>query len=514
MSERLPYEEQLTQQWTDLPLPDENMAWADMKRRLDEDDDDGGIIVWWRRGCGLWGLVLLVLLAVGWWIFRPEKWFTKSDTNKPVASEQPANAGNPNNNSNPSGNTTTPGSNSNTTPTDAANGNSNTTVPGNDKTNTPGNTIANPVANDTTAGKTTTGSSNMQLNPAGTKKTNATTSGRRTNYSTNPSLITVNNKLPRGRQPNKPVVNKDKSKDPLVNHSGDPSPGKPTVADKGLPTVTPDSSTVRKPTDIPVDSVVAKTNVVDSVKKKDSAAKKPVVAATPTEKKDSSKKKSTFFSAGIAVHQLIPVAGQQTSPYNSLGRKGTLLDYIPSVYVRFNKEGKWFIQAEFRYGVPQYTKKILYDQTVVPDTGANPRFFITTSNRLQKTYYHQLPVSFNYFIKPGWSIGGGLIWNRFSTAITDREQIKHNNITSTDSVIVKGIVKEKLNDTASIFAKSYFQAMFETQYQWKRFSIGARYSLGLEPFIRFTLPNGLPQQERNQSVQIFLRYQLWRSKSK
>ena len=40
MSDRLPYEEQLVQQWNDLPLPDEDMAWADMKRRLEEDDDD------------------------------------------------------------------------------------------------------------------------------------------------------------------------------------------------------------------------------------------------------------------------------------------------------------------------------------------------------------------------------------------------------------------------------------------------------------------------------------------
>src|SRR5690242_13239330 len=68
MSERLPYEEQLQQRWNDLPLPDENMAWADMKRRLDKDDNDG--IVWWRPGCALWGLALLLLLALGWWLMH------------------------------------------------------------------------------------------------------------------------------------------------------------------------------------------------------------------------------------------------------------------------------------------------------------------------------------------------------------------------------------------------------------------------------------------------------------
>ena len=76
MNDRLPYEEQLASQWNDLPLPDENMAWADMKRRLEENDDNG-IIPIWLRGCGLWSLVAIVLIGIGWWIVRPEKWWNK-----------------------------------------------------------------------------------------------------------------------------------------------------------------------------------------------------------------------------------------------------------------------------------------------------------------------------------------------------------------------------------------------------------------------------------------------------
>src|SRR6478672_9723745 len=84
MNDRLPYEEQLASQWNDLPLPDENMAWADMKRRLEEDDDNG-IIPIWLRGCGLWGLVAIVLIGIGWWIVRPEKWWNKKAGTEQVA---------------------------------------------------------------------------------------------------------------------------------------------------------------------------------------------------------------------------------------------------------------------------------------------------------------------------------------------------------------------------------------------------------------------------------------------
>lgn len=88
MSERLPYEEQLRQQWDDLPLPDENRAWEDMKQRLEEEDDDK-IVFWWRRGCMLWGFLLLGLLGLGWWLLQPQQWFTdkKESINTTVGSK-------------------------------------------------------------------------------------------------------------------------------------------------------------------------------------------------------------------------------------------------------------------------------------------------------------------------------------------------------------------------------------------------------------------------------------------
>src|SRR5262245_45991244 len=81
MNERLPYEEQIDQAWDDLPLPDENKAWEDMKRRLDEDDDDKIIVPPPRRGCGI-GVLLIGLLLFGglWLLVRPEKWFKSKET--------------------------------------------------------------------------------------------------------------------------------------------------------------------------------------------------------------------------------------------------------------------------------------------------------------------------------------------------------------------------------------------------------------------------------------------------
>ena len=44
MNEYLPYEDELKKQLDDLPLPSEDIAWDDMKQRLDKDDKDRPLI--------------------------------------------------------------------------------------------------------------------------------------------------------------------------------------------------------------------------------------------------------------------------------------------------------------------------------------------------------------------------------------------------------------------------------------------------------------------------------------
>ena len=197
-------------------------------------------------------------------------------------------------------------------------------------------------------------------------------------------------------------------------------------------------------------------------------------------------------------------------PYNSLGRKGSLADYIPSVYFKMYKDRRWFIQSEFRYGAPQNTKEIIYKQQKQIDTFTQTT--ITTATKVKKTYYHQLPLSFNYFMLPGLSVGAGVTWNKFSSAILDNEFKVTNNITQQDSIKVNTVSYSRKAD--SNFVTSYLQTLFETQYEWKRLSIGARYSFGIEPYIKFQLPGGQKQEAKNSSLQLFVRYNLWESKKK
>jgi len=499
MNELLPYEEKLEQQLNDLVLPDENMAWEDMKRRLKEEDDDK-IIFWWRRGCMLWGLLLLALLGAGWWLLQRSDWFhKKKDAVEITITEK--------------------------------NDSDRLKVKKNDSVDLKSNDVAEQTdKNEITTNEKLNTDSLKTLDEISVKRVNSSDSSneikskidKTDNKSSIGSPIAIDDtksvktkkpaqptrekaELIRENKNNRPqeTTNKEPADDKTELKNPDIKPRQDSIVDLSTANPNKDSSKIVLPI------AVGKT---DSLKKdekrKDTATVKKTITK-PEEPMD----KSISFSAGLGLHQQLPIAGQKLTPYNSLGRKGNLGDYIPSVYFRVNKKDKWFIQSEFRYGAPQYTKEFLYQQKSVPDTGSNPRYTTISSSKLKKTFYHQLPISFNYFILPNWSVGTGIQWNKFNSAVSEKEVFKKNNFTQIDSLVSK-IVQNDKKDTASVFEKNYFLAVFETQYKWKKFSVGAKYTFGLQPYIKFTLPGGSPQQEKSTSIQIFVRYQLFQSKEK
>jgi hypothetical protein len=208
------------------------------------------------------------------------------------------------------------------------------------------------------------------------------------------------------------------------------------------------------------------------------------------------------------LQQQIPLAGQTAAPYNYYGRRGSISDYVPSVYLRLHRENKWFIQGEFRYGAPQSVKELAYEENSVTDTSGT-RITITTLI-LKKTFYHQLPLSFNYQILPGLTIGAGGIYSRFYRAVIEEEVKQKNNQTVT--VLNKEIIPVFRNDSLQYFTSSQIHFLAQATYQWKKFSFGLTYTKGLQPFIRYTDPNGILLEEKNHSLQFAIKYRFWKSR--
>jgi hypothetical protein len=505
MSKRLPYEDRLKQDWTALPLPDENMAWLDMKRRLEEEDDKP-FFIWWRPGCAVWGLVIVALLAVGWGIFRYHR---TTDKHGQAIVRQPA-----------TGDTSLvnrPGRETQDVPrNDESTGTSRRSA------DTTDDEFSRSDSTHSTSSDREAGLENSPV-PSRDKIKKQTTLPSITDASA-PTHTGIKKGSGRSAKENVPQITgrttgtpKPVSKKPVAAgiRKGEVSNPKPANTNEPaqalIPPVSKNDNSKPQLTDTSKNNLAKKDSVLkkNNLPRKDTVLKKnPIAETAKTKKRD-----TLYFSAGVGLQQLIPIGGQKLTPYSASGRKGSLMDYIPSVYVQLNKKDKWFVQAEFKYGAPQYSveNNKVYEERV--DTLISNTLVQNTSLKLQKTFYHQLPLTFNYFIARDWSVGAGVIWNKFTRAVSEEDVRNINLITGSDSLKQRSIVSIK-NDKTSTFAKSYFHAAFETQYRYRRFSFAARYAFGLQPFITFTLAGSLPQKERNQTLQVLVRYELFKSGKK
>ncbi|HEY5406233.1 MAG TPA: hypothetical protein VIJ92_04060 [Ginsengibacter sp.] len=484
MNENLPYEDELKKRLSDLLLPAEDTAWEDMKQRLDKDDKDRPLIPPVFKGCAGYGILFLVIAIVSLFIIDPAKWFHNGSKQKHIKNDSIGNKMPVNKND------------------------TIRTIPLQEDNSVSGSSLKD---SSTLSQKGITYSTLLTDTSVDRRKVlNRESSDSTDHKKQNKNFTKTTNTIPRRQE-----YNTDTKKTHEIDHVVKKIPGRleansngnaetNSVVDENI-----NQSDKHQPDSLKPDTAnvtLKKVVKIDSSKKnnKDTIAKKSV------SKIDSVKQKHIYFGAGLALHQLIPIAGQKSNPYNSLGRKSSLRDYIPSVYLRLYNNKKWFIQSEFRYGAPQYTKDIVFVPKKIIDTS----FSIVTSESktVKKTFYHQLPVSFNYFVLPGLSAGAGVTFNKFSSAIVQQNVNKSNTITLIDSLVSSDLVTQKKAD--SNFVKTYMQALFEIQYQWKRLSAGVRYSFGLQPYLEFALPGGIQGKEKNSSLQIFIRYELWQSRRK
>jgi hypothetical protein len=445
MNEHLPYDDELKKRFDDLPLPNEDIAWEDMKLRLKKDDEDKPIIPPLLKGCGCYGLLLLLIILC-WFIVDPAKWLYDKNKKATVKTDSTKIKMQENRNKINS---------DKRLPPDNTN---NKIVLKENIALTQKNITGSTLLNDTLVDKEDilkTGTLNGRKSKAQKKYISI---NKQNIKNINPFKEQSSNIIVKNNHQNMPDTKKIS---PKINSTVSDNVKANTVISDPQIVKAIEEKQAGKDKDS-IDNMISKAKPgLDSLKKKaaDTTADNRKVRSDPV------KQKSIYFGAGLGIHQLLPVAGQKSNPYNSLGRKSSLAEYIPSAFVRMYKDKKWFIQSEFRYGAPQYTREILFIQRKIIDS--SNASVTSSSSRLKKTFYHQLPVSFNYFVLQGFSIGAGATFNKFSSALVQQDVRRTNIITQRDSLISTGLISQKKAD--SNFITSYMQALIETQYRWKRF---------------------------------------------
>jgi hypothetical protein len=459
MSERSRYEE-MDEQFNDLPMPDDEASWQKMKELLDDDDDNIVPPPVFLRSCLGWGILLLVGLTIAWLVVRPEKWWSETSEAKQTSSS---------------------------------------------KTTRNNVTKENVVERKDVPSSSSTGSN--EANDVSVSKTKMETVS-----TTNPANYQVK------RGATMTIVEEKKNNYNRQN-------GRPILVGKEQPQSI-NELTNKEDNSIHSDTVITRienqpTKIFDNTQKQnavtpgtaapsDTAKTQTIIPATDSTKQNKPKqlRKKFLLAAGIGEQQQIPIAGQTAVPYSHYGRKSSLSDYVPSVYVQLQKEKKWFIQAEFRYGAAQSVREFSYNRNTKFDTFS--KSITITTMRLKKTYYHQLPLSFNYYVVPNLSVGIGGMYSRFLGAVSEKETINFNTITQATTTSKQIVPIKHFND--SFLYKTQVHALIQATYQWKRFAFELRYTKDIQPYIKYTKPDGTVDEEKNQSLQFIARYRLWRSR--
>lgn len=456
MSDQLPYKDE---QWNELPLPDSETSWQKMELLLDK-DKKRRVPFWWWRYAAL--ALLLAGVGTGIWLWvgrnddkhelsktsgeklaKKEKVITEEETKEPIISVEKKQ----------------------------------------DKIS-----VDKSLPEEITS---------IIIEPS-QKQNSISSPGSKTNEQT--TRVSINTESTKKVQKSKQKKTSEK-KEPQTTKTSEEIFGitksKPVTEPTGLYTTTKDS--VKENSLVKKDSV----KTTDSVK---TVISPPVVSND--EKKEEKKKKSSFiWSAGIGLQQSIAVNGQQSSSFNYYGKKSSLSDRIPSVYLRLQKD-KWFAQAEFQYAVPQPVENFYFSQKTrydVANLSLNTERFA-----IQKLYYHQFPISINYHLHKNLSVGFGGMYNVLAGAVTQQE-ITTKNLQTGNETITRNLAPVK-GFKDSFLYKTTAGILLQTDYHWKRFSLGLRYTQNFQPFIKYTKPDGSILDEKTQALQAVLRFRLWSSK--
>ncbi|RYY65895.1 MAG: hypothetical protein EOO12_05780 [Chitinophagaceae bacterium] len=255
-----------------------------------------------------------------------------------------------------------------------------------------------------------------------------------------------------------------------------------------------------------------------ALQRQDSAAK--TAAATPAATGDSAaqavaevpKKKARrapWFSAGVGISQAVPIDGQQGSGANYRGRFNPLSEHVPALWLRAHR-GRWFLQGEARFNAPQLVPAFAFSQKTRWDTGAHA--VQTDRQQLRKAWYHQFPLTLNYNVLPRWSIGAGAQWSVLYRAAGDRITLRRDISSTQTSESHLPFQVPGYRD--SFLYRSQWQLVLQTEVGWRRWGLGLRYRSDLQPFLRYTQPDGTVSDVSNEAFEATLRFRVWQSKKR
>jgi hypothetical protein len=226
---------------------------------------------------------------------------------------------------------------------------------------------------------------------------------------------------------------------------------------------------------------------------------------------DEKKIKRISLAAGLGLNQFFVIGSQQHSDYSSGGTTGTVSDYIPVPFIRGYLNKKLYIQLEAQINTPQYTKQLLAKTEILSDTGRPGRPTTESSVFINKLFYFNIPFSIHYNPFNNFFIGTGLQFSRLTNGVGLFEGKQYSSL-SPDTLSDSKFASIKNDPVYRELKTSEWRILIDLNYQWKNLILGLRYNQSLSNFINVRISSTELTEGRNSSIQLYLRYILWKNK--
>ena len=517
MNKRQPYEELIAEKLQHLQLPDQEMAWQQMKTKLNREmplPEKGG-----KGGGKWWGLgVIIIMLSAGIWVIinttAGDDQITASGTTGNTElippSPKPANVIDGNSTLQPTVNTTDKNNISETSEDNIKN------IIQFDKKEEPTGAVLNNNNLFVAASNKHTLKNKAGIN-AGSKL-----------YSESGRIAQLNMPVETGYNPHKTMEVVDHNIEAaneyaaVIIHTTEPNIAEELSATKAYTSVNTKNSGYSNFKNI-IESVggneagllavPAYASTLPDVSAKRKALLREMKRRERKEEKELAKSYRTYhsfwgettdrwFAAGIAPYQNIAIASQQTYNYNSAAGKNIITDYIPSPYLQLHVTNRIYLLSEFQFNAPQATPSLLLSHKALTAPSGNAGY--TENIYLRKLYYFNMPVSFYYSPVKNFYIGSGVQFSSFNSGLANIEQRTTNN-----TLLHSTIIKLKDDSLSSKINGSEWRYLFDANYYHNRFMLGFRYNQALNNFVDLRINNIIPPtQARNQAFQFYIRYNL------
>ena len=238
-------------------------------------------------------------------------------------------------------------------------------------------------------------------------------------------------------------------------------------------------------------------------------------AMVKSKQKSLRERQSRTFTAGLSLPLSFPLGDQKALGYNFNGGGNTVSDYIPSPHVQFHVNLLVYLQTEVQFISPQYIQPILLTQKKQEIPGGGRYRY--TSIYAKKLYYFNIPLAIHYSPFKNFYMGTGLQFSSLLSGIAlfDERTTQTVGTGVIDTIAKQYFLKFRHDTLSQKLGSNEFRLLFDANYHWNRFTVGLRYNQALSNYVSLRINNTGPLiQDKNKSLQFYLRYNLWEEKKR